>query len=112
MKLKTLLLGACSVMMLAEMASAETLTIATVNNGDMIRMHMSVHHADKAEAEIGNQLEIASAVFVAYFGGYFRDARRYLVFREENALQVCGRRGHEATIFRPYLNTRSWKSFW
>jgi sorbitol/mannitol transport system substrate-binding protein len=38
MKLKTLLLGACSVMMLAGMASAETLTIATVNNGDMVRM--------------------------------------------------------------------------
>jgi len=38
MKLKTLLLGACSAMMLAGMASAETLTIATVNNGDMIRM--------------------------------------------------------------------------
>ncbi|WFR94669.1 ABC transporter substrate-binding protein [Rhizobium tumorigenes] len=38
MKLKTLLLSACSVMMLAGMASAETLTIATVNNGDMVRM--------------------------------------------------------------------------
>src|SRR6478736_3228918 len=38
MKLKTILLGACSAMMLAGMASAETLTIATVNNGDMIRM--------------------------------------------------------------------------
>ena len=38
MKLKTFLLGACSAMMLAGMASAETLTIATVNNGDMIRM--------------------------------------------------------------------------
>src|ERR1700710_2733232 len=38
MKLKTLLLGACSAMMLAGMASAETLTIATVNNGDMVRM--------------------------------------------------------------------------
>ena len=36
MKLKTLLLGACSVMMLAGMATAETLTIATVNNGDMV----------------------------------------------------------------------------
>src|SRR6478752_10380878 len=38
MKLKTILLSACSAMMLAGMASAETLTIATVNNGDMIRM--------------------------------------------------------------------------
>ncbi|MHA7967840.1 ABC transporter substrate-binding protein [Rhizobium sp. CAU 1783] len=38
MNLKTLLLGACSALALAGMASAETLTIATVNNGDMIRM--------------------------------------------------------------------------
>ena len=38
MKLKTFLLGACSALALAGMASAETLTIATVNNGDMIRM--------------------------------------------------------------------------
>ncbi|MBE1505178.1 ABC transporter substrate-binding protein [Rhizobium viscosum] len=38
MTLRTLLLGACSAMAFAGMASAETLTIATVNNGDMIRM--------------------------------------------------------------------------
>jgi sorbitol/mannitol transport system substrate-binding protein len=38
MKLKTFLLSACSAMLLAGMASAETLTIATVNNGDMVRM--------------------------------------------------------------------------
>lgn len=38
MTLKTILLGACSALALAGMASAETLTIATVNNGDMIRM--------------------------------------------------------------------------
>ncbi|WP_416798174.1 ABC transporter substrate-binding protein [Ciceribacter azotifigens] len=38
MTLKTLLLGACSALALAGIASAETLTIATVNNGDMIRM--------------------------------------------------------------------------
>src|ERR1700745_1462971 len=38
MKLKIFLLGACSATMLAGLASAETLTIATVNNGDMIRM--------------------------------------------------------------------------
>jgi len=38
MTLKTVLLGACSVLAMAGMASAETLTIATVNNGDMIRM--------------------------------------------------------------------------
>ena len=38
MTLKTILLGACSALALAGMASAETLTVATVNNGDMIRM--------------------------------------------------------------------------
>ncbi|KAA3517515.1 sugar ABC transporter substrate-binding protein [Agrobacterium vitis] len=38
MTLKTILLGACSVLAMAGVASAETLTIATVNNGDMIRM--------------------------------------------------------------------------
>ncbi len=38
MNLKTLLLGACSALALTGIASAETLTIATVNNGDMIRM--------------------------------------------------------------------------
>ncbi|ALV30619.1 ABC transporter substrate-binding protein [Pannonibacter phragmitetus] len=38
MHLKTILLGAGSLLALASMASAETLTIATVNNGDMIRM--------------------------------------------------------------------------
>lgn len=38
MKLKTLILGACSLFALASLANAETLTIATVNNGDMVRM--------------------------------------------------------------------------
>ncbi|MGR6429916.1 ABC transporter substrate-binding protein [Rhizobium sp. PAMB 3182] len=38
MTLKTILLGCCSAIAFAGMASAETLTIATVNNGDMIRM--------------------------------------------------------------------------
>jgi sorbitol/mannitol transport system substrate-binding protein len=38
MTLKTILLGACSVLAIAGAANAETLTIATVNNGDMIRM--------------------------------------------------------------------------
>ncbi|OLP45554.1 ABC transporter substrate-binding protein [Rhizobium oryziradicis] len=38
MTLKTILLGACSVLAIAGVARAETLTIATVNNGDMIRM--------------------------------------------------------------------------
>ncbi|SIQ13174.1 sorbitol-binding protein /mannitol-binding protein [Rhizobium sp. RU35A] len=38
MTLKTILLGAVSALALSGIASAETLTIATVNNGDMIRM--------------------------------------------------------------------------
>jgi sorbitol/mannitol transport system substrate-binding protein len=38
MTLKTILFGAVSALALSGMASAETLTIATVNNGDMIRM--------------------------------------------------------------------------
>ncbi len=38
MYLKTLLLGTCSAALLCGFANAETLTIATVNNGDMIRM--------------------------------------------------------------------------
>ncbi|MDB5523659.1 MAG: bacterial extracellular solute-binding family protein [Rhizobium sp.] len=39
MTLKTILLGACSAMAMFSMANAETtLTIATVNNGDMVRM--------------------------------------------------------------------------
>ena len=38
MNLKTFLLGASSAIAMFSMAQAETLTIATVNNGDMIRM--------------------------------------------------------------------------
>ncbi|NTZ92618.1 ABC transporter substrate-binding protein [Agrobacterium tumefaciens] len=38
MTLKTILLSACSALAFSTLASAETLTIATVNNGDMIRM--------------------------------------------------------------------------
>ena len=38
MKLRTLMLGLCSASALALAAQAETITIATVNNGDMIRM--------------------------------------------------------------------------
>ncbi|GGB03278.1 sugar ABC transporter substrate-binding protein [Brucella endophytica] len=38
MRLKSLMLGACSVIAMAGFAKAETLTIATVNNGDMVRM--------------------------------------------------------------------------
>ena len=38
MKLNTLILGLCSASLLAVAAHAESITIATVNNGDMIRM--------------------------------------------------------------------------
>ncbi|WP_420961491.1 ABC transporter substrate-binding protein [Brucella sp. IR073] len=38
MRLKSLMLGACSLVAMAGFARAETLTIATVNNGDMVRM--------------------------------------------------------------------------
>ena len=38
MNLKTFLLGTCSAIVIAGFAQAETLTIATVNNGDMVRM--------------------------------------------------------------------------
>ena len=38
MTLRTLLYGACCTIALTTFAHAETLTIATVNNGDMIRM--------------------------------------------------------------------------
>jgi sorbitol/mannitol transport system substrate-binding protein len=38
MKLHTLVLGLCSASAFALAAHAETITIATVNNGDMIRM--------------------------------------------------------------------------
>src|SRR6478735_6561173 len=38
MKLRTLVLGLCSASALAFAAHAESITIATVNNGDMVRM--------------------------------------------------------------------------
>ena len=38
MKLRTLIVGLCSASAFAFAAHAETITIATVNNGDMIRM--------------------------------------------------------------------------
>ncbi|MGD9915842.1 MAG: sugar ABC transporter substrate-binding protein [Rhizobiaceae bacterium] len=38
MRLRTFALGLCSASLLAVAANAETLTIATVNNGDMVRM--------------------------------------------------------------------------
>ena len=52
MTLRTLLLGACSAMAFAGMASAETLTIATVNNGDMIRMQGLTAEFNKAHPDI------------------------------------------------------------
>jgi sorbitol/mannitol transport system substrate-binding protein len=55
MKLKTFLLGACSAMMLAGMASAETLTIATVNNGDMVRMQKLTDDFKKKNPDIDLQ---------------------------------------------------------
>ncbi|MDX3927090.1 MAG: sugar ABC transporter substrate-binding protein [Shinella sp.] len=38
MNLRTVLLGTCSALVFSGLAQAETLTIATVNNGDMVRM--------------------------------------------------------------------------
>lgn len=56
MTLKTVLLGTCSAMMLAGFsvagASAETLTIATVNNGDMVRMQGLTSEFTKANPDI------------------------------------------------------------
>ena len=55
MKLKTLLLSACSAVVFAGLAQAETLTIATVNNTDMIRMQGLTEDFTKANPDI--QLE-------------------------------------------------------
>jgi sorbitol/mannitol transport system substrate-binding protein len=52
MTLRTLLLGACSALAFASMASAETLTIATVNNGDMIRMQKLTDDFKKSNPDI------------------------------------------------------------
>ncbi|MBP1848760.1 ABC transporter substrate-binding protein [Rhizobium halophytocola] len=52
MTFKTILLGACSVLALAGVASAETLTIATVNNGDMIRMQKLTDDFKKSNPDI------------------------------------------------------------
>ncbi|AXV16293.1 sugar ABC transporter substrate-binding protein [Neorhizobium sp. SOG26] len=56
MTLKTILLGACSAMAVAgffsTQASAETLTIATVNNGDMVRMQGLTSEFTKANPDI------------------------------------------------------------
>ena len=55
MKLKTWLLGAACLFATAGLAGAETLTIATVNNGDMIRMQALSGEFTKANPDI--QLE-------------------------------------------------------
>ena len=55
MTLKTLLLGAGTALALSGMAQAETITIATVNNGDMIRMQKLTDEFTKANPDI--QLE-------------------------------------------------------
>ncbi|WP_460233390.1 ABC transporter substrate-binding protein [Agrobacterium radiobacter] len=55
MTLKTILLSACSVLALAGVANAESLTIATVNNGDMVRMQGLTEEFTKANPDI--QLE-------------------------------------------------------
>jgi sorbitol/mannitol transport system substrate-binding protein len=53
MKLKSLILGACSVLAFAAAANAETtLTIATVNNGDMVRMQKLTDDFSKANPDI------------------------------------------------------------
>ena len=52
MTLRTFLLGACSALAFAGMASAETLTIATVNNGDMIRMQKLTDDFKKKNPDI------------------------------------------------------------
>jgi len=53
MTMKTILLGACSALaFVATTASAETLTIATVNNGDMVRMQGLTSEFTKANPDI------------------------------------------------------------
>ena len=53
MKLTTLVLGLCSASMLAFAAHAETITVATVNNGDMIIMQKL---SPEWEKETGNKV--------------------------------------------------------
>ncbi len=54
MKLTPILIGACSAMAISFAAQAQTLTIATVNNGDMIRMQ---GYTDQFTAETGIAVE-------------------------------------------------------
>ncbi|WP_196259797.1 ABC transporter substrate-binding protein [Pelagibacterium limicola] len=44
MRLRSIAIGSCSLFALAAGAQAQSLTIATVNNGDMIRMQRLAHH--------------------------------------------------------------------
>src|SRR5687768_5956569 len=55
MNLKTFLLGASTAIAISGMANAETLTIATVNNGDMVRMQKLTEDFTKKNPDI--QLE-------------------------------------------------------
>lgn len=52
MKLRTLILGLCSASALAFAAHAESITIATVNNGDMVRMQKLTDDFTKANPDI------------------------------------------------------------
>ena len=52
MNFKALLLGAVSALAISGMANAETLTIATVNNGDMVRMQKLTDDFSKANPDI------------------------------------------------------------
>ena len=52
MTIKSILLGACSAMAMFATANAETLTIATVNNGDMVRMQKLTDDFTKKNPDI------------------------------------------------------------
>lgn len=52
MKLRSIIVGSCSLFVMAAGAQAQSLTIATVNNGDMIRMQRLAHHFTDANPGI------------------------------------------------------------
>lgn len=52
MKLRSIIVGSCSLFAMAAGAQAQSLTIATVNNGDMIRMQRLAHHFTDANPGI------------------------------------------------------------
>ena len=62
MNLRTLLLGTCSAALLAGFANAETLTIATVNNGDMIRMQGLTDDVDVTRGDEGTTVELTRRI--------------------------------------------------